>query len=111
MPDCNDTRKITVHHIIPRAFAYYELNLPLKKINSILNGISICRNCHNWIHDGFKYGRDKIYWHDKYDDYFRQTARKNTFQFITKEANKRRVFKNFDSIEAINAEIIEIPAQ
>lgn len=49
-PKCRNRKNLQVHHIIPRAIALRKYRWSLEKINSMHNGITVCKYCHNKLH-------------------------------------------------------------
>ncbi len=83
LPKCHSTKRLQVHHIVPRHYAWKHLKWNIEKINSLFNAITLCRDCHNYIHNG-KNGK-VIYWKNQYDLEFQKTAYKKTLKFIEEE--------------------------
>lgn len=73
-PDCNNKRE-SIHHIVPRSYAYYVLKWKIVDINKITNGISLCRKHHDLIHEGFRNKNPP--WNAEWDEYFKKIVKIN----------------------------------
>lgn len=73
-PGCNKEKE-SIHHIVPRTYAYYVLKWKIADINKITNGISLCQKHHDLIHKGFKNKNPP--WNTKWDEYFKKIVKAN----------------------------------
>ena len=74
-PGCNNRGNLSIHHIVPRSFAFHTLEWRVVDINNTKNGISLCSYHHKLIHEGY---RDKILpWNREWDKYFREAIIEN----------------------------------
>ena len=80
--DCSD--ELQVHHIIARTWAYKVLKWEKIKINSPRNLITLCENCHSFIHGGWIYVESKEipYWNTSWDKKLKNIAAKNSYKKI-----------------------------
>lgn len=77
---------LEVHHIIPKSLNE-TTGIP---VDNPLNGITVCRKCHNRIHEGaghactFETKRGEVVWNDTWDDQLITRALHNTREAIKK---------------------------
>lgn len=73
-PECLCGEDLEIHHIVPKNYAYFQLNWTSVEINSLKNGITLCRKHHKLIHKGYP----KLVWNTEYDHFFKERVEKNT---------------------------------
>ena len=69
-PDCYSLDELSIHHIVPRSYAYYVLKWGIKEINDVTNGILLCRKHHEPIHKGYE--RKTPPWNTRWDKEFKE---------------------------------------
>jgi len=111
---CGSNEKMEVHHIVPFRYATSVLKWPLSKVNTVINGITLCVTCHrgdpNSVHpDMYRaqmgyhqnqksfdlafekrnelVAQGKIYWNPIFDELFLEIALRNTLLYVAKGAS------------------------
>ena len=94
---CRCAEMLEIHHITPSFYAHIVLDWDEKKINSDVNLLTLCHNCHTMIHSAPKIDYSHIvekqrkeflmkrpYWRTTFDDKMRETAIRRTNYYLMK---------------------------
>ena len=68
---CNNKGELSIHHIVPRSFAFHVLGWRMVDINDTKNGIMLCHYHHNLIHKGYE--KKEHPWNEEWDKDFKKT--------------------------------------